>query len=93
MVAEDRHERGECDTNCAFCDIEAEAQERHELFVRAIEEIKDHQNWLTDQIRIEAEHLSCTGPTVIHIEIPRHLLHTLEVGPEVVTMTLAEEVP
>jgi hypothetical protein len=42
--------------------------------------------------RIEAFSLSSTGPDVVRIVFARAILHTVEVGPEVVSITLAEEV-
>lgn len=43
-------------------------------------------------LSVEEESLSCTGPTVLTVRFSREFLHELEVGPEVVVITLSPEV-
>lgn len=44
------------------------------------------------RVYFSAESLSCTGPVVGLLQFPRFILHKLEVGPETVTIELAEAV-
>lgn len=41
---------------------------------------------------LKAETLSCTGPFTLTLEFKRDIFHTLDVGPEKVTIVLAEAV-